>query len=170
MPSTRCQQSLEIVSGLYSDKWGSKSCLNEWTLLCHRAFSCARPERVPFLFTFYIDNVIVRLKYYRLFRLKTTWGLNINMAWHVSVNFTDTIWIFFVCLLWLRLSQWITEENLRTKQRFLEIKRDIIEQKEHLLNKWMSSECKHMKIIKGKSLIWSLFLTCVTLLLGWLLG
>ena len=91
MPSTR--QSLEIVSGLYSEKWGSKSSLNEWTLPCHRAFSCARP-RLPFLFTFYIGDVIVRVKYYWLFRLKITWGLNVNIVWHVSMNFTDTIWIF----------------------------------------------------------------------------
>jgi hypothetical protein len=75
---------------------------------------------------------------------------------------------FFVCLLWLRLCLWITEENMQTKRRFSDIKRDFIEQKEHLLKKWMSSECNHMKI-KGKWLIWSLFLTCVTLLLGWLL-
>ena len=37
------------------------------------------------------------------------------------------------------------------------------------LSKWMSSECNNMKIIKGKGLILSLFLSCVTLLLGWLL-
>ena len=121
-------------------------------------------EIVPYLFTFYIDNVIVQLKYYRLFRPKTTWWLNINIAWHVPMNFTDRILIFFVCLLWLR----ITEEKAWTKQRFLDIKRDFIEQKEHLLNKLMSSECNHMKIIKVKWLILSLFLTCVTLLLGWL--
>jgi hypothetical protein len=33
----------------------------------------------------------------------------------------------------------------------------------------MSSDCHHMKIIKGKGLIVSLFLSFVTLLLGWLL-
>ena len=103
-------KSLEIVSGVYSEKWGSKSSLNGWALKCQSFFICPT-ERVPFLFIFYIDDVIVRLKYYRLFRLKTTWGLNMNIVWHVSMNFTDTIMIFFVCLLWLRLSLWINEEN-----------------------------------------------------------
>ena len=92
VPSTRCQ-SLEIVSGLYSEKWGSKTSLNEWTLQCLRAFSYARP-RARLSCLPYIDNNVVRLKYYWLLWLKTTWGLIITIIWHVSTNFTDTILIF----------------------------------------------------------------------------
>ena len=51
-------------------------------------------ELFHFLFTFYIDDVIVRLKYYRSFRLKTTWGLNMNIVWHVSLR----IQFGFFCL------------------------------------------------------------------------
>ena len=83
-------------------------------------------------------------------------------------NFTDTIWIFRLPV-WLRLSLWITEQNAQTKLRVLDIKRDFIEQNKHLLSKWESCECNHMNIMKGKWLILSLFLTCVTPLLGWLL-
>ena len=64
MPSTRCQQSLEIVLA-YILK-------NEGVRAVGMSGPCRVTERVPFLFTFYIDNDIVRLKYYRLFRLKTT--------------------------------------------------------------------------------------------------
>ena len=152
MASTRCQQSSEIVSGLCSEKWESKTTLNEWTLQCPRAFSCARLRArlscLPFILT----------------TLLSGW----NIIYYNSTNFTDTIG-FLVCLLWLRMSLWITEQNAWTKRRFLDMKRDFIKQNKHLLSKWMSSECNHMKIIKGKWLIWSLFLTCVTLLLGWLL-
>jgi hypothetical protein len=38
-----------------------------------------------------IEEATVRLKYYWLCIVKTTWGLINKNVWHVSTNFTDTI-------------------------------------------------------------------------------
>ena len=99
-----------------------------------------------------IEKATVRLKYYRLFIVKTTWGLIIKNVWHVSTNFTDTIWKF---LLPRRdhSSLWITEHNSPTKWRYFGYKIIFMEQKEHLLCNWESREYKHPKIIKGKRFI-----------------
>ena len=167
MPSTRCQKSLEIVSGLYSEKWGSKSSLTEWTLPCHRAFSCVRPREYLSCLPFILTTLLSGWNY-RLCRLKTTWGLNINIVWHVSMNFTDTIWIIFLPVLTVfePVDCWRKRAN-KTEifgyKETLSNKRNIYWINECLLsaNIWSSS--------KGKWFILSLFLTSVTLLLGWLL-
>ena len=100
-----------------------------------------------------IEKAAVRLKYYRLFIVKTTWGLIIKNVWHVSTNFPDTIWNFRLPVVTCT-SLWITKQNAPTKWRFLDIKRIFMEQNKHLLCNWESRECKHTKIIKGKGLIW----------------
>ena len=65
--------------------------LSEWTLGCPQSWLLRTTESAPFLFLFYIDDAVLRLKYYKLFRLKTTWGLILNIVCHVSPNFTDTM-------------------------------------------------------------------------------
>ena len=76
---------------LFWREWESKT--TQWVdpTVSQRFFMRAT-ERVRFSFTFYIDDVIVRLKYYCLLWLKTTRSLIIYIVWHVSTNFTDTIW------------------------------------------------------------------------------
>ena len=96
------------------------------------------------------------LKYYRLNIVKTTWRLIIKIVWHVPMNFTDTIWNFRLPRR-DRSSLWISKHNAPTKWRFLDLKINFMEQKEHLLCNWESREYKHPKIIKGKELIWLLF-------------
>jgi hypothetical protein len=90
-----------------------------------------------------------RSKYYRLYIVKTTRGLIIKNVWHVSTDYTDTIWNFRLpgrdCL-----SLWISEHNVPTKWRYFGYKNN-------LLYNWESRECKHPKIIKGKRFILLLF-------------
>ena len=105
-----------------------------------------------------IEKATVRLKCYQLFIVKTTWGLIIKNVWHVSTNFT--LFEMFVMT-----SLWITEQNVPTKWRFLDIKIIFMKQNKHLLCNWESHECKHPNIIKGKRFIIA-FLTFVTNLLG----
>jgi hypothetical protein len=127
---------------------------SEWvdTSVSQRFFLGAT-ESAPFLFSFYIDKAFVRLKYYWLLWLKTTWGLIVNIIWHVSTNFIDNFRVFRLPF----VTAFEPEQETWTKRRFLDIKRDFIEQNKHLLSKWESCECNHMKIIKGKWLMLLIF-------------
>ena len=64
-----------------------------------------------------IKKATVRLKYYRLFIVKTTWGLIIKNVWHVSKNFTDTIWNFCLPVVTCT-SLWNTEQNAQPNGGF----------------------------------------------------
>ena len=132
MASTSCELSLDTVSGLYSEKWGRMSSFNERPVESPQTVLCATPRARLSLFFLYIDDAIVWLKYYRLFRLKTTWGLIINIVWHVSTHFTDTIWNFRLPLVtaFNPLEYWTKRANkievfgykkglYRTKQTFI---------------------------------------------------
>ena len=89
-------------------------------------------------------------------KLKTTWGMIIKNAWHVSVDIMKTIWNFRLhCR--DRSFLWISEHNATNKDQYFGIKIIFTEQKEHLLCNWESREWKHPKIIKGKRLVWLLF-------------
>ena len=50
---------------------------------------------------------------------------------------------------------------------FMDIKKDIIEQNDHVWCNWDLLECQQKKIIKGEAFIISLFLTFVAHLAGW---
>ena len=91
MASTWCEQSLDIVSGFYFEKWARTITSHQWMAGCQQSFACTTAWSRHFLS---IEKATVRLKYYRLFIVKTTWGLIIKKVWHVSTNFTDTIWNF----------------------------------------------------------------------------
>ena len=99
MPSTRCQQSLEIVSGLYSYEWGSKTSLNEWNLTWRSVFSGACAFLVYLLYwqryclveilSFRLKNNM-RIEYkHRLTCFYELYGYNLD---------------FFVWFFWLSLS------------------------------------------------------------------
>jgi hypothetical protein len=94
MASTTWGQSLGIVSGFYSKKWGRNTTFNERPVEISRDVSCAIPRARLSCFSFSIDEAIVQLKYDRLFMTKTTWGLIVNIVWHVSTNFYGTFLIF----------------------------------------------------------------------------
>jgi hypothetical protein len=66
----------------------------------------------PFSLSLPIEEATFRLTYYRLYIVKTTWGLIIKNVWHISTNNTDTIWNF---RLW---SLWISEQNAPTNWRY----------------------------------------------------
>ena len=147
MASTWCEQSLDIVSVFYSEKWVRTITSRQWMAGCQQSFASATAWSRHFLSLSPIEKATVRVKYYQLFIVKTTWGLIIKNIWHVSMNFTDTIWNF-------RLPR---RDQMEVNGGILDIKIIFMEQKEHLLCNWESRECKHPKIIKGKRFILLLF-------------
>ena len=65
-----------------------------------------------------------RLIYYRLYILKTTWGLIIKNVWHISVDIMETIWN--LCLRCRGHSfLWIYEHNVPNKQRYFGYKNNL---------------------------------------------
>ena len=127
MSSTRCEQSLDSFRLLF---W--KMSENDHITLVDSWVSpdlCMREPLERDLFSLSsIENATVRLKYYRLFIVKTTWGLIIKNVWNVSTIFTDTIWNLHLPVVTCT-SLWITQQNAPTKWRFLDIKIIFIEQK-----------------------------------------
>ena len=107
--STRCQQSLNLVSGFYCEGGENKSCLSQVSGRMPWAQSGARPwELAAFLFISK-DKGIVRLKHYWRFMLR--------------FMFLQTV-ITFLTLSELSdraLSIWITGLNARTKRKYLDI-------------------------------------------------
>ena len=90
MASATCGQSLGIVSGFYSEKWGRYSTFKEWLVDISIHQPCAWSGTRISGFSFPIDEAFVRLKYYWLFMTRTTGGLILNIVWHVSTNFYCT--------------------------------------------------------------------------------
>ena len=66
----------------------------------------------------------LRLIYYWLYILKTTWGLIIKNVWHFSVDIMETIWNFRLrCR--DRSFLWISEHNTTNKLRYFGYKNNI---------------------------------------------
>ena len=66
-----------------------------------------------------IEDAVVRLKYYRLFIVKTTWGLIIKNVWHVCTDFTN------FSLYGERSSLWISEHNAPNKWSYFGYKNNL---------------------------------------------
>ena len=64
----------------------------------------------------------------------------------ISVLLSFTLCNFTGCC----LRQWITEQNALTKRRFLQIKRDFIEQNKHLLGNWESQRPLQICLCEGR--------------------
>ena len=148
MASTWCEQSLDIVSGFNSEKWARTITSRQWMVGCQQSFACATAWSRHFL-------SLSLWKSYSPVEILSNRGLIIKNVWHVSTNFTDTIWNFRLPRR-DRSSLWISEHNAPTKLRYFGYKIIFMEQKEHLLCN-CESECKHPKIIKGKWFILLLF-------------
>ena len=116
--SSRCQQSSDIVSGFYFEKWARTITLRQvvtWVLpaqqnLDSHCFPLSYCERHLWLI------------YYQLYILTTTWGLILKNIWHVSVDITDTIGI---CLHCDRSFLWISEHNPPNKLRYFGYKNNL---------------------------------------------
>ena len=107
--SSTCGQSLGIVSGFYSEKWGKYSTFNQWPVEISIHQPCALGIRLS-CFSFPIDEAFARLKYW-LCMTKTTGGLILNIVCHVSTNFYGTFLIFHLSA----FCQSITEQHAWTK-------------------------------------------------------
>ena len=150
MASSRCEQSLDIFRLLFT-KMSEKdhiASLYGWVTAAQKFWAS--------IFSLSLKKLHSRLIHYRIYIVKTTWGLIIKNVWHVSTNITDTIWnVRLRCR--DRSSLLISEHKRQPNGGILDIKIIFIEQKEHLLCNWESRECKHPKIIKGKWFILLLF-------------
>ena len=88
------------------------------------AFCMCNSLEQTFSLSLLLKKLQSRLKYYWLYTVKTTWGLIIKNVWHVSTNFTDTIWNLRL-LRRDRSSLWISEHNAPTKWRYFGYKNNL---------------------------------------------
>ena len=139
--SSRCQQSSDIVSGFYFEKWARKITARQvvtWVLL-------AQQNLDRYCFSISYRERRLRLIYYQLYILKTTWGLIIKKTFDM---FLWTIWILFwifVCVVVTALSCGFLNITRQTNRGILDIKIIFMKQTEHLLCNWESHEWKHPK-------------------------
>ena len=104
-----------------------------------------------------IEEATVRLKYYRLYIVKTPLGL-IMKTFDMFLRTLRILFGIFVYPVVTARACGFLNIKRQPNGGILDIKILFMEQKEHLLCNWESRECKHPKIIKGKLFILLLFL------------
>lgn len=147
MDSTRCQQSLYRVSGLFLEKRTSNSRFFPRELNRKVGFWCAWMRACSLLFSFPIEHRSFRLKYYRLFTY-----LRVPVDWIETLFdlFGRSLPVAFWIPLYACWRSGLLKSMAPTQLTFLDIKKDFIEQIKHSLRSWDPCDCKQRKIFKGK--------------------
>ena len=166
MASTRCQLSLERVSGLLFEKLVSSCSFSRW--LAFGLESCGTREwgrALRYLSTVLnIPHSVLNCIIYLHVRVPEDWLETLFDLFGQSLLVTFGIPLS-AC--WTSGTGGLLNQTHQLNWLFWDIKKDLIEQNYHLLCSWDPWDCKQRKIFKGKWFILSLFQIFVTPLLVW---